>query len=129
MDGQQAAAILGVAQWATRDELRRAFRARAKSLHPDAGSGGSTERFIELRLAFDRLIAEAPATEVSRRLDGYETDAPRSAGSIDLTDTTARRPRRTATVAAVGSAGAASPTRDARGLTFADHLAAALTRA
>ena len=139
MDGQRAAATLGVDRRATRDEIRRAFRARAKLLHPDTGPTGSMERFIALRRAFERLMAEAPIAppasppgpspaRAGGRSGPFETagrDHPVARSTIDLTDSS-RRPGR-------GTPPAASPgrepvRRDARGLSFADHLSAALAR-
>lgn len=58
MDGSTAAAVLGITQEATRDEIRRAFRARAKLAHPDAH--GTNEAFVTLRAAADLLLATAP---------------------------------------------------------------------
>lgn len=58
MDGRTAAAVLGITQGATRDEIRRAFRARAKLAHPDAH--GTDEAFVTLRAAADLLLAAAP---------------------------------------------------------------------
>lgn len=58
MDGRTAAAVLGITQGATRDEIRRAFRARAKLAHPDAN--GTDEAFVTLRAAADLLLAAAP---------------------------------------------------------------------
>jgi len=58
MDGRTAAAVLGITQGATRDEIRRAFRARAKIVHPDAH--GTDEAFVALRAAADLLLATAP---------------------------------------------------------------------
>ena len=61
MDGRSAAAALGVGPQATKDEIRRAFRARAKLAHPDAaGSAGSDEAFIALRAAFAMCSGVAP---------------------------------------------------------------------
>ena len=61
MDGSTAAAVLGVAPGATRAELRRAFRARAKLAHPDSGlAAGSDDAFVTLRTAFEQLDAAAP---------------------------------------------------------------------
>ncbi len=59
MDGPTAAAVLGITQGATRDEIRRAFRARAKTAHPDAH--GTDEAFVTLRAAADLLLATATA--------------------------------------------------------------------
>lgn len=58
MDGRTAAAVLGITQGATRDEVRRAFRARAKLAHPDAN--GTDEAFVTLRAAADLLLTAAP---------------------------------------------------------------------
>ncbi|MDH4077506.1 MAG: J domain-containing protein [Acidimicrobiia bacterium] len=57
MDGRTAAAVLGITQGATRDEIRRAFRARAKIVHPDAH--GTDQAFVTLRAAADLLLATA----------------------------------------------------------------------
>lgn len=63
MDGRTAAAVLGITQGATRDEIRRAFRARAKTAHPDAH--GTDEAFVTLRAAADLLLAAAPAARTT----------------------------------------------------------------
>lgn len=133
MDGRTAAAALGVGPQATRDEIRRAFRARAKVLHPDVGAAGSAERFITLHRALERLLPEAPeapdASEVPStpatpsRFDGFAASTPRSGLAIDLSDSVHRRQR---SRRASGDRGPV--TRDARGLSFEDHLAAALSR-
>lgn len=132
MDGRTAAATLGVGPRATRDEIRQAFRAKAKFLHPDAGVAGSAERFINLRLATEQLLANAPeATETATPSSSAGTPGPfesstigrtRPGRAIDLTDSIRRaRPQR--------APGQRQPvTRDARGLSFEDHLAAALAR-
>ncbi len=115
------------------DELRRAFRARAKELHPDTGPQGSETAFIALREAFETLMATAPKPATAPDSTGGLPTAPPSralkfematsqttAGTINLMDT----PRR-----------AASETHrrvqtnrpsDIRGRSFAAHLATAL---
>lgn len=146
MDGRTAAATLGVGPRATRAEIRQAFRARAKVLHPDAGPAGSTERFIALRRAVEQLMAEAPegpvasedsatppaasAVRTADRSWSTTTFGPastwsdRAGAAIDLTDTVRRPTRSTG-----HRRSAARPVpRDARGLSFEDHLAAALAR-
>lgn len=158
MDGRTAAATLGVGPRATRAEIRQAFRARAKVLHPDAGPAGSSERFIALRLAVEQLMADAP--EGTHGPDGSEmaTTSPaasatspapavgtagrrwpaapfgaastwsdRAGTAIDLTDTVGRTPRQARPTAPYRGAVGPVP-RDARGLSFEDHLAAALAR-
>jgi len=126
MDGRTAAATLGVGPRATRDEIRQAFRAKAKFLHPDAGVAGSAERFINLRLATEQLLADAPGVTErparSGRFEGSTADPTRSGRGLDLTDSI-RRARASRTP------GPQRPvTRDAKGLSFEDHLAAALSR-
>lgn len=46
-------AILGITKSATLEEIRKAYRRRAKKLHPD--HGGSVEAFGELALAYETL--------------------------------------------------------------------------
>jgi len=59
MDGTRARALLGVSAHATPDELRRAFRRRALSTHPDRG--GDAAGFDETVVAF-RALAAVPCT-------------------------------------------------------------------
>jgi molecular chaperone DnaJ len=47
--------ILGVPRTASSSAIRRAFRRRAKELHPDAGPGSSAEAFLELQAAYETL--------------------------------------------------------------------------
>lgn len=50
-------AVLGLDEGATLAEVRRAYRQRAKTTHPDRG--GSRGEFEEVRAAFDALIGLA----------------------------------------------------------------------
>lgn len=52
-----AAAWLGVGQGAAAADLRKAYRARSRDLHPDAG--GDAEGFQLLQLALEILLQEA----------------------------------------------------------------------
>lgn len=45
--------ILGVARGATQDEIKEAFRAKAKAMHPDAG--GDAEEFMAVKMAYQLL--------------------------------------------------------------------------
>jgi hypothetical protein len=145
MDGTIAAATLGVSTAATKDELRRAFRARAKALHPDAGGDGSSDAFRALRAAFDLLMARAPEAKVSSavldrrsRFDVIGVAGVTVGGlkpppsTLDRRDVARPVPARPVPVArrspgglggrAIGSV---APV-DAAGRSFDDHLAAAL---
>ena len=53
MDGRRARALLGVAEEASPEEVRRAFRARALATHPDRG--GDRTLFELTVLAFETL--------------------------------------------------------------------------
>jgi curved DNA-binding protein CbpA len=62
---------LGLSKDCTRDELKEAFRTRARSAHPDRG--GEPAAFIQLRRAYDEITKElgrrppGPTDERSRR--------------------------------------------------------------
>lgn len=157
MDGQKAAATLGVDPQANKDEIRRAFRARVKLAHPDApGAEGSSEEFLQLRAAFEALLAgvdadvdvdvgvdvgvdvdrdadvdgrsERPvATEPSSSQGLWQTQMSNTSRStFVLTDFRRPAPRMTGRPVKAGGLEPAAPTRDKKGLSFDDHLAAAL---
>lgn len=64
-------AILGVAPAATAEELRAAFRARAKGLHPDVNPGhGAEGAFRSLREAYAVLADPTARAEYDRRRAG-----------------------------------------------------------
>jgi DnaJ domain len=58
---------LGVTKDCTRDELKEAFRTKARSVHPDRG--GEPAAFIQLRQAYDQIIKE-----LGRRPPGLNAD-------------------------------------------------------
>ncbi|MBA4028867.1 MAG: hypothetical protein C0475_06995 [Planctomyces sp.] len=61
-------AILGVGPSATQEQLRAAFRARAKGLHPDVNPGHDAEgAFRSLREAYAVLTDPAMRAEYDRR--------------------------------------------------------------
>lgn len=137
MDGQTAAATLGVDPQATKDEIRRAFRARVKLAHPDApGPAGSNEEFLRLRAAFEALLPAAPqhseipaVAEASSDRNPWQTSAsttPRS--TFVLTDLRRPAPRVAGPSVSAVRADNSNPKRDKRGLSFGDHLEAALAR-
>jgi hypothetical protein len=51
----EARRVLGVAPDADEDEIRRAYRERAKEVHPDA-AGGDEEAFKRVTEAYERLV-------------------------------------------------------------------------
>ena len=65
--------VLGVGKTATKDEIRKAYRKLAKSLHPDLhpGDKASEERFKEVSSAYALLSDEAKR----KRFDAGEIDA------------------------------------------------------
>ena len=64
---------LGVAQTASRDEVKRAYRTRAKKAHPDR-KGGNHEEMAELNRAY--ALLEDPAKR-ARYDSGEDPDRPR----------------------------------------------------
>jgi curved DNA-binding protein CbpA len=56
---------LGVSLDATHDEIRTAYLRRAKETHPDLG--GSHEKFIEVKAAYEALVARAEAASSRAR--------------------------------------------------------------
>jgi hypothetical protein len=123
MDVQTAAAVLGVSPTATKREISRAFRARAKLVHPDAAGPdqpGSSDEFIALRAAFDALDGAGDQCRPVGRVVASWFGPPR-AQTIDLSDTPSRRPGRSS-----AAAPASRPGRRHR--SFAEHLDAELAR-
>lgn len=51
--------VLGVARGASAEEIRRAYRSKARQLHPDVNKApDAAERFAELQHAYDVLSDE-----------------------------------------------------------------------
>lgn len=105
-------AVLGVDQDASGDEIARAFRVRAKELHPDSSaSADTTEQFSELvaaydmlsnhrtRREYDRNVAVAARPPVERFADGRGAEANRGGGLVRLSGR--RWSRRTAWIALI----------------------------
>ncbi len=102
MDGTTALAVLGLEPGATEHDIKRAFRSRAKSAHPDASGDAST--FVVLQAAYERALGSidrAPqsvpaASGPIRRW--FDATPPR--GRIDLVDSApTRRPAASSAVA------------------------------
>ena len=54
-------AILGIRRGASHDEIARAFRARARSVHPDVSGSDTTAEMAHLAAARDALLTGEPA--------------------------------------------------------------------
>lgn len=59
---------LGLAEGATPDEVKGAWRKLASTLHPDRGGGAS--EFTRMRRAYESALAEAEAPKVCARCKG-----------------------------------------------------------
>ena len=70
-------AILGISKSATPEEIRTAYRRRAKRLHPD--QGGSVEAFGELALAYETLSD----TDSRAHYDATGTVEPRNPDNLN----------------------------------------------
>ncbi len=77
MDRARAAQILGVGLTASRDQVRDAFRNRAREVHPDSGRGDAAA-MVELNAAYEVLN--------SRREPDWEFAAPVSTGQWTRSD-------------------------------------------
>jgi hypothetical protein len=89
-------AVLGIDHTATGNEIAKAFRTRAKELHPDAASGPNTaEQFSELVAAYDVLsnhrtrreydhAATTAAASVAARNGAPETQPARETAFVRL---------------------------------------------
>jgi hypothetical protein len=59
MSPAEAADLLGVSVHAAPEEVARAFRSRARAVHPDT-AGGAGDEFVRLAQARDALLAHRP---------------------------------------------------------------------
>lgn len=72
--------LLGLPETATADEIRQAFRRRAKELHPDRNpSPEAAEAFHEVREAYERLVGQPAALE-QREIERVAADLIAAAG-------------------------------------------------
>lgn len=79
----EARALLGVRPAATAAEIRAAFRAKAKSAHPDR-SGGEAEAFRRLVAAYRQLEPAAHGLERARE-HGAPPPPPRAGRDLEIT--------------------------------------------
>ncbi len=65
--------ILGINKTATQDEIKKAFRKKAKDLHPDKNNGKTSKEFNDVNLAYETL------SDTKKR---HEYDNPMSGGGF-----------------------------------------------
>ena len=85
--------ILGVSKDATKDEIKSAFRKKARELHPDVNKApDAEERFKELGKAYDTLSDDNKRATYDRygedglKNAGFDTGGPFASGFGDLND-------------------------------------------
>jgi hypothetical protein len=61
MDGRHARAVLGVPEHASADDIRRAFRQRALTTHPDRGGDRTTFELVVLAFETLQHVTVSPA--------------------------------------------------------------------
>jgi DnaJ domain len=77
---------LGVTRGCTREDVKEAFRARVASAHPDRG--GEEAAFIELRTAYERILAELDRRTRPRRETKRSARPSRNEGGTKPLDST-----------------------------------------
>lgn len=85
--------ILGVSQDATKDEIKSAFRKKARTLHPDVNKApDAEEKFKELGQAYETLMDDNKRATYDRygedglKNAGFDTSGPFAGGFGDLND-------------------------------------------
>jgi curved DNA-binding protein CbpA len=63
---------LGVSPNATPDEIKKAFREKAKQYHPDV-TGGNAKKFMEVKEAYEALMNPQQYTEASDGSDPFQS--------------------------------------------------------
>jgi hypothetical protein len=91
MDGRTSRAVLGVRERATREDIKRAYRARVLETHPDRG--GDRAEFEAVVRAYEAL-ADADPVAPARRNPFVTVFAPRPTPTWSMYDTPPARPRR-----------------------------------
>ena len=68
--------VLGIAEDADRDTIRRAFRAMVRRYHPDAGAGASSDAFRRVVEAYETLSDPARRRVYDRTLHPHDVRSP-----------------------------------------------------
>ena len=75
MSRQEACYFLGIAESATEEEIKKAYRMRAKQYHPDANRHSDTrETYNKIQQAYDFLLAHPYVEPVMRQPRIFQTD-------------------------------------------------------
>jgi len=73
MSPDDAARVLGIAPWATRDEVEAAYARRARESHPDRFAGESAERLAAASSEFIRVVDARAVLLANQRVVGPPT--------------------------------------------------------
>jgi hypothetical protein len=104
---------LGVARGASREEIRRAYRALAKIHHPDAAGPGALPRFLAIQAAYEQLILRSGGR--AGRTSSGRAPAPRRPWEADPDRTDATRRAYGGRGRTTGTNGSAPPRGEAAG--------------
>lgn len=59
--------VLGLSDDESEDEVTKKYRRLAMKYHPDRNNGTTTEKFIEIKSAYERIIGGEPIREVKKK--------------------------------------------------------------
>ena len=72
--------VLGISQDADEETLRHAYRILARRYHPDRGAGSSSEKFCQVKEAYETLMDPGARRKYDHSLRGGEPSRPLMTG-------------------------------------------------